>query len=92
MFDQSVQFLTPEESIEVDKALLSSPEKFLTRLTISTAKLLKAIANDLEKPMESLTPQDIIQWFEADAKRKREQGINAAVLKWQPDNLDDLSS
>ena len=91
MFDQSVQFLSAEESIEVDKALLSSPEKFLTRLTLSTAKLLKVIAADLDRPLEALTSQEIIRWFEADAKRKREQGVNAAVLKWQPDELDDLT-
>jgi hypothetical protein len=89
MFDQTVQFLTEADSAEVDKALLSSPEKFLTRLTISTAKLLKYISEDLETPVEDLTTQQIIQWFEIDAKRKREQGVNAAVLKWQSEGLDD---
>lgn len=90
MLDQSVQFLTPEESAEVDKALLTSPEKFLTRLTISTSKLLKVIARDLDTPIESLTPQQIIQWFEADSKRKQEQGVNASVLKWDAANIEDL--
>lgn len=89
MFDQSIQFLTKADSAEVDKALLSSPEKFLTRLTISTAKLLKYISEDLETPIEDLSTKQIIEWFEADAKRKREQGVNAAVLKWQSEELDD---
>ncbi len=89
MFDQSVQFLTEAESAEVDKALLSSPEKFLARLTISTAKLLQVIATDLNTPIEALTPAQIIQWFEQDAKLKREQGVNAAVLKWQSEDLGD---
>jgi hypothetical protein len=88
MFDQSIQFLTEADSAEVDKALLSSPEKFLTRLTISTARLLKYIAQDLQTPVEDLTTQQIIEWFEADAKRKREQGVNAAVLKWQSEGLE----
>jgi hypothetical protein len=87
MFDQSVQFLTEAESAEVDKALLSSPEKFLARLTISTAKLLQIIAADLDTPIEALTAVQIIQWFEQDAKVKREQGVNAAVLKWQSEDL-----
>ena len=91
MLDQSLQFLTPEESAEVDKALITTPEKFLTRLTLSTAKLLKAIAQDLETPIDALTPQQIIAWFEADAKRKQEQGVNASVLKWDPRELDDLA-
>lgn len=89
MLDQSIQFLTEADSAQVDKALLSSPEKFLTRLTISTARLLKYISRDLETPIEDLTTQQIIQWFEADAKRKRKQGVNAAVLKWQSEDLDD---
>jgi hypothetical protein len=88
MFDQSVQFLTAEESAEVDKALLSSPEKFLARLTISTAKLLQVIAQDVNTPVDALTPAQIIQWFEQDAKVKREQGVNAAVLKWQSEDLE----
>lgn len=88
MLDQTAQFLTPEESAEVDKALLSSPEKFLTRLTLSAAKLLRYIAQDLEVPMESLSTQQIIAWFEADAKRKREQGVDAAVLKWDSEGLE----
>lgn len=91
MLDQSVQFLTPEESADVDKALLTSPEKFLTRLTISTSKLLKVIAKDLEVSIEDLTPQQIIQWFEADSKRKQEEGVNASVLKWDAQDLTDLA-
>jgi hypothetical protein len=89
MLDQSsLQFLTPDESAEVDKALLTSPEKFLARLTISTAKLLRAIAADTGTPIEALTAVQIIQWFERDAKLKREQGVNASVLKWQSEDLD----
>jgi hypothetical protein len=87
MLDESIQFLTEAESAEVDKALLSSPEKFLARLTISTAKLLRYIAKDLETPMADLTVPQLIQWFEQDAKRKREAGVNASVLKW--DRNDD---
>ncbi|MBD2233342.1 hypothetical protein [Phormidium tenue] len=88
MLDQSLQFLTPEESAEVDKALLSSPEKFLARLTVSTSKLLRVIAADTDTPIEALTAVQIIQWFEKDAKLKREQGVSASVLKWDAENLE----
>ena len=54
------QFLTPEESIEVEKALLTSEEKFLTRLTISSLRMLKIIAQDLDIKLEDLTSQQII--------------------------------
>ncbi|KOR38016.1 MULTISPECIES: hypothetical protein [Planktothricoides] len=78
----SPQFLTPEESSAVDGALLASHEKFLTRLTISSLKLLKHIAQDTGVAMEDLTPQQVIAWFEQDGKIRREQGVEAAFLKW----------
>ncbi|MCG6136300.1 MAG: hypothetical protein MET45_16920 [Nostoc sp. LLA-1] len=78
----STQFLTLEESAKVDAALLSSSEKFLTRLTISSLKLLKYIAQEYGVAMEDLTTQQLITWFEKDAKIKREQGIEASYLKW----------
>jgi hypothetical protein len=76
------EFLTLEESADVDKALLSSPEKFLARLTISSLRLLKTIAEDIEIPIERLTHQNVIDWFEKDGKIRREQGSDSAVLKW----------
>ena len=78
----SDQFLTLEESGKVDAALLSSPEKFLTRLTISSLKLLKHIAQEYGVTVEDLTCQQVIAWVEKDSKIKREQGIAAAYLKW----------
>lgn len=86
----SLQFLTPEESAAVDVAQLTTPEKFLTRITISTAKLLGYIAKDLNVEIEALTNEQIIAWFEADSKRKQAEGVEASVLKWDATNLDDL--
>jgi hypothetical protein len=76
------QFLTLEESNSVDAALLASNEKFLTRLTISSLKLLKHIAQETGVAMEDLTAKQVIAWFEKDGKIRREQGIDAAYLKW----------
>lgn len=78
----SEQFLTLEESAKVDAALLSSPEKFLTRITMSSHKLLKHIANEYGVAMDELTSQQIIAWFEKDGKIRREEGVEAAFLKW----------
>ena len=78
----STQFLTLEESAKVDAALLSSPEKFLTRLTISSLKLLQHIAQEYDVKIEDLTPQQIVTWFEEDGRIRREQGMEAAYLKW----------
>lgn len=78
----STQFLTPDESADVDRALLSQSEKFLTRLTISSLRLLNVIAKDSGVTMEGLSHQQVITWFEKDAKIKREQGDEASTLKW----------
>jgi DNA-directed RNA polymerase sigma subunit (sigma70/sigma32) len=78
----SMQFLTAEESAKVDAALLSSPEKFLTRLTVSSLRLLKHIAEDYGMKMEDLTAEQVVAWFEKDGKIRREQGLEAAFLKW----------
>ena len=40
------QYLTHAEAVEVDKALLSTHEKFLTRITISSMRMLKQIAQE----------------------------------------------
>ncbi|MEO1376573.1 MAG: hypothetical protein AAFW70_20215 [Cyanobacteria bacterium J06635_10] len=78
----TTQFLTVEESTKVDAALLSSPEKFLTRLTISSLRVLQQIAKENEIAIEELTSQQIIAWFEKDGKIRRQEGIEAAFLKW----------
>lgn len=78
----STQFLTREESERVDAALLASPEKFLARLTISSLRLLKHIAQEYDVKIEDLTAQQIVAWFEQDGKIRREQGIETAYLKW----------
>ena len=78
----STQFLSLEESAKVDAALLSSPEKFLARLTISSLRILQHIAQEYNVKIEDLTAQQIIAWFEKDSKIRREQGIEAAYLKW----------
>ncbi len=77
-----MQFLSPEESADIDAALLDASEKFLTRLTISSWRLLQIIAQDTNTSVEDLTHKQIIAWFEQDGKIRREQGKDAATLKW----------
>lgn len=85
MFDgqqNAVTFLSPEESQAVDGALLAMHEKFLTRITISSMRLLKHIAQDLNTTVEDLSTAQVIAWFEKDGKIRRDQGTEAAFLKW----------
>ncbi|WP_330202174.1 hypothetical protein [Cyanobacterium sp. Dongsha4] len=76
------QFLTQEESLAVEASLLTSEEKFLTRLTISSLRVLQLIAQDLGVSVDSLSSEQIIAWMEKDSKVRREQGIDKAILKW----------
>lgn len=82
MEQSPTQFLTLEESAKIESALLSSSEKFLTRLTISSYRLLKIIAEDIGVSVDELTATQIVEWMEKDSKVKREQGIDASILKW----------
>jgi hypothetical protein len=76
------QYLTHAEAVEVEQALLSTHEKFLTRITISSLRMLQQIAEYEGVKVEDLTPQQIIKWFERDAELKRSQGEAAGSLQW----------
>jgi hypothetical protein len=77
---ESQEYITTAETMAVDGALLSTHEKFLARITISSLRLLMKIGADLGKPIEALTAQEIIAWFEADSKRQL--ASEGAVLQW----------
>jgi hypothetical protein len=76
------QYISSEESADVEAALLTSSEKFLTRLTISSQRFLQKISQDYQVSIEQLSHQQIIQWFENDSKAKREQEDDPETLKW----------
>ena len=60
------KYLSPEESADVEAALLTTPEKFLTRLTISSQRLLQKIAQDYQISIEELSHKQIIEWLKND--------------------------
>jgi hypothetical protein len=78
----SAKFLTEEEAHVVDGAMLSTMEKFMTRITISSMRLLAHIAKSCGLHVEELQINQIIQWIENDARIRREQGDTAAFLQW----------
>jgi hypothetical protein len=78
----SAKFLTEDEAHVVDGAMLSTMEKFMTRITISSMRVLAHIAKSYGLHVEELQINQIIQWIENDAKIRREQGDAAAFLQW----------
>lgn len=76
------KYLSQSEAIDVEAALLSTHEKFLARITISSLRLLQQIAEEEQVKVEDLTTPQIIKWFEQDAELKRSQGDTAGSLQW----------
>ncbi|CAN4087126.1 unnamed protein product [Withania somnifera] len=74
-------FLTLEEAGLVEVSGLSSHERFLCRLTISSLNLLRVIAEQEGCSIEELNAGRICDWFLKD-KLKREQNLDSAVLQW----------
>jgi hypothetical protein len=78
----SAKFLTVEEAQTIDGAMLSTMEKFMTRITISSMRVLAHIAKSYGLHVEELQINQIIQWIENDGRIRREQGDAAAFLQW----------
>ncbi|MGI0485576.1 hypothetical protein ACN4EK_09085 [Pantanalinema rosaneae CENA516] len=68
------EFLTPEECAEVDKALLTSHDKFTARVAIYALRSLKQIAAQSNCAIADLTPEQIEDWIYQDPSLQ--QGID----------------
>lgn len=80
--DAPQDFLTLEESTAVDQALLSSRDKFLTRVTVYSLRSLKQIAQTTGLPVESITDQQIAEWVESDEFVRREAAQSASFRQF----------
>ncbi|GAP93531.1 hypothetical protein [Leptolyngbya sp. NIES-2104] len=60
------EFLTPDECIEVDKALLTSKDKFSARIAIYALRSLKQIAQKSGQAIADLHPTQIEDWIYQD--------------------------
>uniref|UniRef100_A0A0D9WA26 Uncharacterized protein n=1 Tax=Leersia perrieri TaxID=77586 RepID=A0A0D9WA26_9ORYZ len=74
-------FLSLEEAGLVEMSGLSTHERFLCRLTISSLNLLRVISEQEGVPIEELNAGRVCDWFLKD-KLKREQNLGSAVLQW----------
>ncbi|KAG2569097.1 uncharacterized protein LOC120683536 isoform X2 [Panicum virgatum] len=74
-------FLSLEEAGLVEMSGLSTHERFLCRLTISSLNLLRVISEQEGVPIEDLNAGRVCDWFIKD-KLKREQNLGTAVLQW----------
>jgi len=68
---QLPEFLSREDVAEVDAALLNSQDKFLTRITLYSLRVLNQIAEAEHQPIDSITDQQIAAWIEQDEALKQ---------------------
>ncbi len=61
------ELLTPEEAAQVDAALMTSQDKFLTRLAIYALRSLQQISQTTGQALTEITPQVIADWVAQDA-------------------------
>lgn len=76
----TTEFLTPEECAEVDKALMTSQEKFAARVAIYALRSLKQIAQESGISIPQLTDGQIEDWVYQDASLQ--QGIDREFRKF----------
>ncbi|XP_022715999.1 uncharacterized protein LOC111275114 [Durio zibethinus] len=74
-------FLSLEEAGLVEISGLSTHERFLCRLTISSLNLLRVISEQEGCSIEELNAGRLCDWFVKD-KLRREQNLDSAVLQW----------
>ena len=78
--DSGTEFLTPEECAEVDKALLTSRDKFSTRVAIYSLRALKQIAQESGQAIADLRPSQIEDWIYQD--QSLQGGIDSEFKKF----------
>ncbi|MEA5541435.1 MAG: hypothetical protein WAN66_07470 [Limnoraphis robusta] len=73
----TMEFLTTEEAIKVDAALLSSKDKFSTRLAIYALRCLKQIAEVQEISVKQITPAQITDWIKQDQNIQQQLEVDS---------------
>lgn len=77
MMQPTMEFLTTEEAIKVDAALLSSKDKFSTRLAIYALRCLKQIAEVQEISVKQITPAQITDWIKQDQNIQQQLEVDS---------------
>jgi hypothetical protein len=74
----STEFLTPEECAEVDKALLTSHDKFTARTAIYSLRSLRQVSQQSGVAVADLNPHQIAEWVGQDPALRPEDGFDSS--------------
>ncbi len=69
--ESSLNFLTSQESAQVDAALLTSKDKFSTRLAIYSLRCLRQIARETGLTLEEIPAEQVKAWMQKDKSLKQ---------------------
>lgn len=72
----TAEFLTPEESAQVDQALLSARDRFSVRVAIYALRSLQQIADVEGQPVSELQPEQVKRWIVNDQTLNPSQGFD----------------
>lgn len=81
-FQPQVEFLTPEESAQVDQALLTARDRFSTRVALYSLRSLKQIAAETQQEISAITPAQIQAWVQQDTTLTQGVDIDAGFLQF----------
>ncbi len=74
--ESPIEFLTVEECHQVDAALLTSREKFTSRVAIYALRSLKTIATQQNCTIKNLSQETITNWIHSDPSLHETQDSN----------------
>lgn len=83
-----IQFLTLDEVHAINGAMLSTMDKFMTRITVSSMRIINKISEELKVHSEEISPSQIVNWIEHDSQIRKTEGEDAAFLKWTSPHPD----
>jgi hypothetical protein len=72
------EFLTPEESAEVDRAMMTTRDRFSARVALYSLRSLKQIAQERGEAIANLHPQHIEDWVYQDPTLQPENGFDSS--------------
>ncbi len=77
MMQPLAELLTPQECLEVDKALLSSKEKFSVRLALYGLRVLKQISQETDVAIAEVTNSQVKDWIKRDERIQQQIEVDA---------------
>ncbi|NJK40150.1 MAG: hypothetical protein HC934_00030 [Acaryochloridaceae cyanobacterium SU_2_1] len=74
--------LTLEENAQIDQTLLPSRDRFSIRLTTYCWRYLQGVSASLDRSIETLQPDQILAWVEADDQLHNNAQVDPEFIAW----------